>query len=58
MLKILTLHSLLPNPLSGDKIIVGVGSTTFSFISPSIPQKLEYTSGDGVFSYTNRFFKC
>ena len=41
----------LPNPLSGDKSIVGVGSTTFSFITPSIPQKLEYTSGDGVFSY-------
>jgi len=41
----------LPNPLSGDKTVVGVGSTTLSFITPSIPQKLEYTSADGVFSY-------
>ena len=41
----------LPNPLSGDKNVVGVGSTTLSFITPSIPQKLEYTSTDGVFSY-------
>ena len=42
---------LLPNALSGDRSLVGVGSTTFSFITPSIPQKLEYTSSDGVFSY-------
>jgi len=42
---------LLPNPLSSDVNIVGVGSTTFSFITPISPQKLEYTSSDGVFSY-------
>ena len=39
------------NPLLGTHRIVGVGSTTFSFVFPNTPQKLEYTSSDGVFSY-------
>ncbi|GAF75566.1 unnamed protein product, partial [marine sediment metagenome] len=43
---------LLDNPLSNQQTLVGVGSTTFSFISAVLPQKLEYTSSDGVFSYT------
>ena len=30
---------------------MGVGSTTFSFISTLIPQKLEYDSSDGEFKY-------
>ena len=40
-----------PNPLSGNHTLVGVGSTTFSFISPLLPQKLEYVSSDGEFRY-------
>ncbi len=43
--------TLLDNPLSGGHNLVGVGTTTFSFISPILPQKLEYVSSDGVFSY-------
>jgi hypothetical protein len=39
------------NPLSGAHSLVGVGSTTFSFISPLLPQKLEYTLSDGEFEY-------
>jgi len=42
---------LLDNTLSGSQTLVGVGSTTFSFISGLTPKKLEYTSADGVFSY-------
>jgi len=42
---------LLDNPLTGEHTLVGVGSTTFSFVSATSPQKLEYTSADGVFSY-------
>ena len=43
--------NLFSNPLNGLKNIVGLGSTSFSFISPVSPQKLEYTSGNGDFSY-------
>ncbi len=43
--------NLFPNPLNGLKNIVGLGSTSFSFITPVSPQKLEYSSGDGDFSY-------
>ncbi len=43
--------TLLHNPLTGSHNLVGVGTTTFSFVSSNIPQKLEYTSSDGLFSY-------
>ena len=43
--------NLYSSPLNGLKNIVGLGSTTFSFVSPVSPQKLEYTSADGEFSY-------
>ena len=43
--------TLLSNPLTGSHNLVGVGTTTFSFVSSTIPQKLEYTSSDGTFSY-------
>ena len=31
---------------------MGVGTTTFDFTLSKIPQKLEYTSSDGIFKYT------
>ena len=43
--------SLFHSPLTGTQNIVGLGSTTFSFICPVSPEKLEYTSSDGEFSY-------
>jgi hypothetical protein len=43
--------TLLSNPLTGSHNLVGVGTTTFSFVSSTIPQKLEYTSSEGTFSY-------
>ena len=43
--------TLSPSVLTGTHSLVGVGTTTFSFISPHLPQKLEYVSSDGVLSY-------
>ena len=39
------------NELNNQHSIVGVGSTTFSFITSKVPPKLEYTSSDGVLKY-------
>ncbi len=43
--------TLVSNALSGKHTIVGVGSTTFLIALSKLPQKLEYTSDDGDFSY-------
>ena len=40
------------SPLGGNQTLVGVGTTTFNFTLSKIPQKLEYTSSDGIFKYT------
>ena len=40
------------NILTGEHSLVGVGSTTLSFISPVSPPKLVYTTADGEFSYS------
>ena len=41
-----------PHSLTGGHNLVGVGTTTFSFISPIDSSKVRiYVSSDGVFSY-------
>ena len=37
--------------LGGSQILVGASGTTFSFVIPFEPKKLEYSSGDGEFNY-------
>ena len=40
------------SPLFGKHRLVGASGTTFSFVIPSEPKKLDYSSSDGNFSYT------
>lgn len=39
------------NPLEGDYILSGIGTTTFTFSIKSKPKNLLYTSKDGTFKY-------
>ena len=46
--------TLIPHSLTGGHNLVGVGTTTFSFITSIDSKKLEYTSSDGVLSYVTK----